>query len=241
MKVQFDKQDRDTTDPISTRPRIGNLNGPAEKPLAKKPSSADIRLRIGAAAIAILILFTGIHGSIVKSSLSGQLAEQQRILADVQAQALRLGITQDEDGEPDLPAIMPGTSVDITDIDWDSLEQRNSELLDSFTSLLLNWEGEQEYERVRQKLTDDWKFTEDSRLLSVFMPPAGDNNLDNGIKLSGYTTFVLSNNGKDMSYFLICTVYSSSSLKKSAIGTVGIGITINSDGTISNVTAQTLS
>ena len=51
--------------------------------------------------------------------------------------------------------------------------------------------------------------------------------------------FVLSNDGKNMSYFLICDVYNTID-GNTATGTVGIRMTINADGTISNVTVQTI-
>ena len=94
-------------------------------------------------------------------------------------------------------------------------------------------------------MLNDWEFTEDSRLLTRFMPEM-DEEINASMSLSDYTTFVLSNDGKNMSYFLICTVRntvtgSATGEKRSTTGTVGIRITINEDGTLSNVMAQTLS
>lgn len=238
MKVSDHKLNETNTENMQAGPKLRNIH--EEKDIPEEiPEGADMRLKLCVVAIAVFILIVGIKGAITKSSLSAQLEEQNKLLTAAQAEALLYGITEDEDGDLVLPITDTDISVDVSELDWDSVEQRNTELLSSFTSLLLNWEGQNGYENVRQKLINDWEFTEDSKLLSSFMPPM-DEELNANMSLSGYSTFVLSNDGKNMSYFLICTVRNTIN-RTSATGTVGIRITINEDGTVSNVTAQTLS
>lgn len=219
-----------------TGPRLRNINEEKETETTEKPTGADVRLKIAFAAIAVLTAVVWIKGQATKSSLTAELEKQQGLLASAQAEALMYGITEDDDGDLVIP--VTDKPVDVSELDWDSTEQRNDELLSSFANLLLNWEGKRGYDKVRQTLMDDWKFTEDSRLLTSFMP-AMDEDMNANISLSGYSTFILSNDGKNMSYFLLCTVRNTIN-GKSATGTVGIRISINEDGTISNVTAQTL-
>lgn len=238
MKISEHKADGGTAENVRNTPKFRNIHEEKEIIPDEVQEGADKRLILAAAIIGIFILIIGIKGSIAKSSLSSQLEDQNRLLAEAQAEALLYGITQDEDGDLVIP-VDENKPVDVAELDWDSIEQRNNELLSAFTKLLLNWEGRTGYNNVRQKLIADWKFTEDSRLLSAFMPEM-DEETDANMSLSGYSTFVLENDGKNMSYFLICTVRNTIN-STSATGTVGIRITINEDGTVSNVTAQTLS
>lgn len=235
MKISQNKLDEENT--IQSGPKLRNIHEEKEV-LEEKPAGADIRLKLLVAGIAVFILIVGIKGSITKSSLTSELSEQQTLLKEAQAEALLYGITEDEDGDLVIPETNTST-VNVSELDWDSIEQRNTELLSSFTSLLLNWKGQSGYNKVREKLINNWNFTEESRLLTTFMPEM-EEELDANMSLSGYTTFVLTNDGKNMSYFLICTVRNTIN-GISATGTVGVTITINEDGTISNVMAQTLS
>ncbi len=237
MKISQQNLDNDMQN-IQAAPKFKNIHDNKDIIPDEKPAGADIRLKIGVIGIAALIIIIGIKGAATKSSLTSQLEEQKKLLDTAQAQALIYGITEDDEGELIIPVTETDASVDISELDWGSIEQRNNTLLSSFTSLLLNWEGQKGYEKVRQKLMADWEFTEDSNLLTYFMPQI-DKELDANMSLSGYTTFVLDNDGKNMSYFLICTVRNTID-STSASGTVGIRITINEDGTISNVMAQTL-
>lgn len=224
------------TDDFQTGPKLRNIH--EEKDIIEDaPDGADIRLKLAAAAIGILIAFVGVKGSVTNGKLASQLEEQQKLFTAAQAEALMYGITKDDDGDLVIP--VSEEPVNVSDLDWDSVEQRNTELLSSFTKLLLNWKGKSGYEKVRQKLMDEWEFAENSKLLTSFMPEM-DDELDANMSLSSYTTFVLSNDSKNMSYFLICTVRNTIN-GTSATGLVGIRITINENGTVSNVTAQTLS
>lgn len=220
---------------VETGPKLRNIHDVAEVP-EEKPEGADKRLIIAACVILFFTVLVGIRGSLANKSLSTKLEAQNKLLTDAKAEALLYGITTDSDGDLVVPEVNTD-STDVSELDWDSIEQRNKQLLDAFTSTLLNWTGKTGYDNVRQKLINDWKFTEDSKLLTAFMPPVDE--LDANISLSSYKTFVLSDDGKNLSYFLICTVRSTVG-GGSANGTVGIRITINEDGTISDVTAQTL-
>ena len=165
MKVSDHKLNETNTENMQAGPKLRNIH--EEKDIPEEiPEGADMRLKLCVAAIAVFILIVGIKGAITKSSLSAQLEEQNKLLTAAQAEALLYGITEDEDGDLVLPITDTDTSVDVSELDWDSVEQRNTELLSSFTSLLLNWEGQDGYENVRQKLINDWEFTEDSKLLS---------------------------------------------------------------------------
>lgn len=229
------QNDQNQEDQVQAGPKLRNIHDEAEVSI-EKADGPDKRLVFGAAVILLFTLFVGIRGSISCKSLSSQIEAQNKLLTDAKAEALLYGITTDSDGDLVVPEVNMD-STDVSELDWDSIEQRNKQLLDAFTSTLLNWTGETGYDNVRQKLINDWKFTEDSELLTAFMPPVDE--LDANISLSSYKTFVLSDDGKNLSYFLICTVRSTVD-GGSANGTVGIRITINEDGTISDVTAQTL-
>lgn len=229
------QNDQNQEDQVQAGPKLRNIHDEAEVSI-EKADGPDKRLVFGAAVILLFTLFVGIRGSISCKSLSSQIEAQNKLLTDAKAEALLYGITTDSDGDLVVPEVNTD-STDVSELDWDSIEQRNKQLLDAFTSTLLNWTGKTGYDNVRQKLINDWKFTEDSKLLTAFMPPVDE--LDANISLSSYKTFVLSDDGKNLSYFLICTVRSTVG-GGSANGTVGIRITINEDGTISDVTAQTL-
>lgn len=229
------QNDQNQEDQVQAGPKLRNIHDEAEVSI-EKADGPDKRLVFGAAVILLFTLFVGIRGSISCKSLSSQIEAQNKLLTDAKAEALLYGITTDSDGDLVVPEVNTD-STDVSELDWDSIEQRNKQLLDAFTSTLLNWTGKTGYDNVRQKLINDWKFTEDSKLLTAFMPPVDE--LDANISLSSYKTFVLSDDGKNLSYFLICTVRSTVD-GGSANGTVGIRITINEDGTISDVTAQTL-
>lgn len=229
------QNDQNQEEHTQVGPKFRNIHDEAEVSI-EKVDGPDKRLVFGAAIVLLFTLFVGIRGSVLCGSLSSKIEEQNKLLTDAKAEALLYGITTDSDGDLVVPEVNMD-STDVSELDWDSIEQRNEQLLDAFTSTLLNWTGKTGYDNVRQKLINDWKFTEDSKLLTAFMPPVEE--LDANISLSSYKTFVLSDDGKNLSYFLICTVRSTVG-GGSANGTVGIRITINEDGTISDVTAQTL-
>lgn len=245
MKISPQVSDNNEIEEIQSGPKFRNIHDDSGKDIIEeKPEGADSRLKISALIILILVIIMGVKGSISNSSLASQLEEQNIKLTEAKAEALLYGITEDEDGDLVLPESQE--PVNVAELDWDSVEQRNTELLNSFTKVLLNWEGKSGYEQARHTLMSDWEFAEDSRLLTNFMRELTEKDLDeNGnfnASMSIYgtpETYPLSNDGKNMSYFLICEVMNTVG-DNSAIGTVGIRITINEDGTISNVTAQTL-
>lgn len=222
---------------VSGEPKFRNIYEEKEVFSDESTPGVDFRIKLVIGFLGILILVSVIRGSITESSLTSRLEEQQKLLDSTKAEALVYGITEDEDGELVYPE--PKEPTDISDMKWDSVEERNRELLASFTDVLLHWEGASGYTKARQSLIDDWEFKEDSRLLTSFMPVL-DDELNASMTCSGYTPFVLENDGKNISYFLICKVRNTID-GTAATGTVGIRITINEDGTISNVTAQTLS
>lgn len=248
MKVARPTPGNNDVEQTQAGPKLRNINDKGEDIIPdEKPEGADKRLKIAAIVMLAFILIIGIKGNITKSSLSKQLEEQTKLLTEAKAEALLYGITEDEDGDLVLP--VSDIPQNVQDMDWDSIEQRNNVLLESFAQCLLNWNGNNEYMAKRQQLIDYWQFTENSRLLSTFMPALEDGEvLEGSMKLvyplngPKIEIFPLENNGKDkpMSYFLICTVRKSVG-GNSADGTVGIRITVNADGTITNVTAQTLS
>lgn len=228
----------ETNNTENKQPKLRNIHDKVDEPVEETPESADIRLKLAAGAILALILFVGIKGTITKASLTSQFNDQEKLLTEARAEALLYGITEDEDGDLIMPVNEKETPTDVSSLEWESVAQRNKSLLDSFVEILLHWEGNKGYDKARQTLMDEWGFAENSQLLSVFMPEDdGDKNMKPEEK---YSMYELSNDGKNVSYFLICTVHSTIN-KHSADGTVGIRLTINEDGTMSNVTAQTLS
>ena len=224
-------------------PKLRNINDKGADIIPdEKPEGADNRLKLAAAVMLLFILVVGIKGHFTTAGLRRQLEENNAQLTAITAEALLLGITADEDGDLVVPE--PEGPKNVQEISWDSVEERNTEIIKSFTKTLLTWNGNNEYNKQRQYLMEYWKFTEDSRLLSTFMPPLEDGEILEG-RMScpvDPTIFILENNGKDqpMTNFVICTVRKQVGETK-ADGTVGIQLTINADGTISNVTAQTLS
>lgn len=196
-------------------------------------------LIVASVAMIAFTLVIAIKGNITNSSLSEQLEEQNELLADAQDEALTYGITVDDDGDIVMP--VSEESQNEPELDWDSVKTRNETLLQSFAECILTFNGNDEYNAKRQQLIDNWGFTEDSDLLSDFMRPLEDGEiLEYNMDFVGpATVFTLSDDGKNISYFLICTVRSSTG-STSADGTVGIRITINADGTVSDVTAQTM-
>lgn len=233
------------TDIQQSGPKLRNINDESDI-IEEKPEGANIKLKIGAFVLFALVVIMNVRGAITKSSLESELAAAEKQLTEIKSEALLLGITEDEDGDLVIPEVTE--PVDVADMDWDSIEARNDELLNSFTKELLNWEGSAGYTKTRNTLIETWEFKEDSRLLSSFMPDIeGDEDQKTAIDSSTISfnpktnmqKFVLSNDGKNMSYFLICDVYNTIN-SNTATGTVGVRMTINADGTISNVTVQTI-
>lgn len=239
MKVS--QHNIDNTD-IQTGPKLRNIHDEKEI-IEEKPEGADVRLKIAVIVLGILIAFIGIKGFITKSSLMSQVEEQQKLLTAAEAEALMYGITEDEDGDLVIPEVEE--PVNVSDMDWsskwDSISARNMDLLDSFAHLLLDWDGNNEYEKNRQTLINDWGFTENNKLLSSFMPKM-DDDMDAHMTLpkGSVKSFLLENDGKNMTYFLLCDVRNTVN-GISANGKIGIHITINENGTVSNVFAQTIS
>lgn len=238
MRISQDEKQEIPLD-TESKPRFRNVNAGGEASVPEEPSDGpDKRLVAAAAILLVLILFVGLRGSFANKSLSAKVKGQEEAFNKAQAEALLYGITIDEDDEVVLPETEP---TDVTELDWDSVEARNKEILDSFTKVLLNWQGQKGYNEVRQTLMDDWSFAKDSDLLRRFMPES--DKIDTNISLSGYTPFVLSDDAEGMSYFLICSVRTTIDTgkdDKSETGSIGVQITINKEGTISNVSAQPL-
>lgn len=230
---------------LKAGPKLRNINDKGEDIIPdEKPEGADKRLKIAAIVMLIFIVIIGVRGNAQKSSLTKKLEAETAALNEIKAEALLLGITEDDDGDLVVPDVESQTPQNVQELSWDSVEERNTALINSFIKTLLNWNGNNEYNEKRQFLMDYWKFTEDSRLLTTFMPALEEGEILEG-KMScpvDPTIFILENNGKDkpMSYFVICTVRKSVGSTK-ADGTVGIRLTVNADGSITNVTAQTLS
>lgn len=223
-------------EPVRTGPKLRNINDEKEPP-KEEPSGADTRLKLLVAVLAVFIGVMAVKGAVNKAALTAQLEDQQKALAIIQAEALAYGITEDADGDLVLPVIDMG-SYSNGSAETDSIEYRNDVMLKAFINDLLKWEGNRGYDAVRQTMADKWGFAEDSRLLTAFMPPT-DVELNANMKPSTYQIFVLNNNGKDMSYFIICNVLNTVN-GMSAGGVVGIRATIMEDGTMSDVIAQTL-
>lgn len=242
MKVS--QQNLDNNMDIQTGPKLRNIHDDDGKEIIEeKPEGADVRLKIAVVIMGILIAFIGIKGFITKSSLMSQVEDQQKLLTAAEAEALMYGITEDEDGDLVIPEVEE--PVNVSEMDWsskwDSITARNQDILDSFASLLLNWDGRNEYEKNRQTLINDWEFKETDRLLSSFMPEmAEDMDAHMTLPKGGVKSFLLENDGKNMTYFLLCTVRNTIN-GTSANAEIGIRITINEDGTVSNVLAQTIS
>lgn len=245
MRVSRPTPGNNNTDTQHSGPKLRNINDESDV-IEKKPEGADIKLKIAAFVLIALVVIMNVRGFITKSSLESELAEAEKHLTEIKSEALLLGITEDEDGDLVIPEVQE--PVDVADLDWDSIEARNDELLNSFTKELLNWEGSAGYIQTRNTLIETWEFKEDSRLLTTFMPDIeGDEDQQTAIDTSyisfnpktSMQKFVLSNDGKNMSYFLICDVTNTID-GNSAKGTVGVRMTINADGTISNVTVQTI-
>lgn len=210
--------------------------------IEERPDGPDKRLVIGAAALFLIILFVGIKGAITNASLTSKLNEAQTAYDKARTDALALGIVEDDDGDLIVPEVKD--PVNVSDLTWDSVESRNDELLKSFTKEMLNYEDVEEYEQTRTVLRDTWGFKDNGPLLSSYMPPAdGDVGAISFNPDTGMEKFVLSNDGKTFSYFLICDVYNTLKTengKSTAVGEVGIRITINEDGTMSDIKVQTL-
>lgn len=235
MKMPVNKQDNDME--IQAGPKLRNIHEEKEAP-REKPKGADKRLKICAVVILALILFVGIKGSITKTSLTSKVSKQQKLLTEAQDKAHEYGIAKDDNGELVLPDTAIG-DADASSLEPGSAEERNMETITSFTKLLLNWKGQSGYNEARQTLIDEWGFNEKGRLLTSFMPELKED-INANMSMSGNpTVFVLSNEDGNIAYFLICTVRNTID-GTSASGTVGIHLTINEDGTLSNVTAQTL-
>lgn len=216
-------------------PKLRNIHEEAEAP-AKKPAGADKRLKICAAIVLVLVLFVGVRGFTAQSSLSSQVSKNQKTLDKLQAKADEYGITKDENGELTIPDVsLEGAS----EFEPGSVGERNIGLINDFTKLLLNWKGQSGYNDVRQKLMDEWSIKQKSKLLTSFMPEL-DTEINANMSMSGGpTVFLLSEDEKGTTYFLICTVRNTID-KTTAQGMVGIRLTIKKDGKLSNILAQTI-
>lgn len=226
------------TEDIQSGPKLRNINDEGTEIVEEPREGADIRLKLVVAALILFIVIIAVKGNVDKLSLTSQLDAQQKTFKKTEAEASKLGITKDENGDLTVPEIEEEPS-DALEGDSTDIEQRNAKRLDDFTAALLTWKGRDGYNAVRQTLINDWGFDENSQLLSTFMAPLTED-INANMSRSTYDTFVLTNDGKTMSYFLKCTVYNTIN-DTSAPGTVGILVTVNEDGSLSDVTAQTLS
>lgn len=214
-----------------TEPKLRNINEEKETP-KEKPKGADIRLKVLAAAILLLFLFVAVKSSFTKASLMSQMNDKQKILKETEEIASKYGIKKDKDGNIIVP------DVETTTASGSAVEAGDASTLDSFVKLLLNWNGQSGYEKVRQTLINEWSFSKDCKLLTSFMPEITDES-DVSMVLSEYDTFVVSETDEGNAYFLVCTV--KSNINSSPFANIGLQIKINKEGTITNVTAQTLS
>ena len=151
MKVSRPTPGNNNTDTQQSGPKLRNINDESDVTV-EKPEGADIKLKIGAVVLLVLVVIMNIRGAMTKSSLKSQLAEAEQHLTEVKSEALLLGITEDEDGDLVIPEVEE--PVDVADLDWDSIEARNDELLSSFTKELLNWEGSAGYTTTRNTLIE---------------------------------------------------------------------------------------
>lgn len=234
----------------SDGPKLRNINHVENEVIEETPSGIDWKFKAAVIVLALLTIGTYVKGNIKVGNLTNELEGLNKQLTEIQAEALLLGITEDEDGD----IVMPDTEtpVDVAELDWDSIETRNNDLLKSFVKTIFNWSGVTGYDKARSELMDVWGFTADSDLLSRYMPDISDDKSAqegiDGTKISckpdqNVQQFVLSNDGKNMTYFLICEVYNTLTTDNgtsSVIGTNSVRISINEDGTISNVSVQQL-
>lgn len=238
MKISQNKiNDKDTQTPLQTGPKLRNIHDEKEVP-EEKPAGADSRLKLAAAAVMATILFVGIKGSISNSALASDLEEQNKLLTAAQAAASEYGITEDENGELVLPVIDTNIYIDEPDTDMELIEQRNTARIAAFVKKLFGWEGQSGYNSVRQALMTEYSFSEDSPLLSEFMPETSELPVGK-MSLVNHTPFALSDDGANISYFVICTV-SETIDNTPANATVGVWLTINEDNSISDVVVQIL-
>lgn len=238
------------TENTSSGPKFRNINHVESEVIEETVSGVNWKFK--AAAILLLLLTIGVYvkGTIKINGLTNELNELDDQLTKIKSEALLLGITEDEDGDVIIPDTE--TPVDVAELDWDSIETRNNDLLKSFVKTIFNWNGINGYDKARSELMDVWGFTADSNLLSNYMPDISDDKAEQesieGTKISckpdqNVQQFVLSNDGKNMTYFLICEVYNTlttSNGQSTVIGTNSVRITINEDGTISDVRVQQL-
>ena len=238
------------TGETSGRPKLRNINHAECEVIEETPAGVDWKFKAAAVVLFLLIIGVYVKGTVKINSLTKELDGLNKQLTEIQAEALLLGITEDEDGDVIIPEVTG--PVDVAELDWDSIETRNNDLLKSFVKTIFNWDGVTGYNKTRSELMDTWGFTADSRLLSSYMPDISEDTSKQdaieGTKISckpdqNVQQFVLSNDGKNMSYFLICEVYNTLETDNgtsTAIGTNSVRITINEDGTISNVSVQQL-
>ena len=216
----------------------GNIHEQKEKTVPEEKPAADFRLKIAVIVLFLLTVIVAVRGKISNSGAAQELASLTQELTDVRAEALTYDITEDEDGRIQTPEHTQETGA--AGNESVSSKERNEEILDDFATCLLTWDGVEAYMQNRQELIDTWGLSDTDSLLTNFMPALeNEDALSGSMRFVGSTVFTLENNGTDTSYFLIYTVrYSAEGT--SADGTVGIRLTVHEDGTVSDVTAQTL-
>ena len=116
MKVSRPTPGNNNTDTQQSGPKLRNINDESDVTV-EKPEGADIKLKIGAVVLLVLVVIMNIRGAMTKSSLKSQLAEAEQHLTEVKSEALLLGITEDEDGDLVIPEVEE--PVDVADLDWD--------------------------------------------------------------------------------------------------------------------------
>lgn len=224
---------------IQNEPSVPNPSEP-ENGNTPKPPVIDIagnlgKVKIACIVFAILIFVLGVRLIGTYRNLSAEVADQQERIERLTAERDELagegdGSASEETGGEETPA---------------DRSETDSRLAADMMKTLLTWNDIDSYNAARSAMMETYGAASDSQLLTVFLPEqsaeAFDSTNTSGMAFDSATSYVVSEDGDQISYFALCQVTVTSKDGNETTGTrVGVFYTLDGDGTFSDLSAYTL-
>ena len=109
------------TGETSGRPKLRNINNVESEVIEETPAGVDWKFKAAAVVLFLLIIGVYVKGTVKINSLTKELDGLNKQLTEIQAEALLLGITEDEDGDVIIPEVTG--PVDVSERVWIPLKQ----------------------------------------------------------------------------------------------------------------------
>lgn len=235
-KSQFQPEGSIQKEPVSPAPETGT--SPAGN--TPKPPVIDIagnlgKVKIACIVFAVLVFILGIRLIGTYRNLSAEVADQEKRIERLTAERDELAGTGDSSEEGTDTAKEPEADRSETD----------SKHAAALLKALLTWNSYDSYCAARSAMTETYGVSADSQLLTVFLPEQSQETFEaanvSSMEFDSASSYVLSEDGDQISYFALCQISVKSKDGNEATGTrVGVFYTLDKDGNFSDVSAYTL-